>query len=1174
MKHVVNLKLMLRSCVLASLALIALLASMSVAQNIVTGGISGTVSDPSGAVISSATINLKSSSTGETQTTVTSSTGLFNFPLLKPGTYSVSISQSGFHTVSETVEVQLGQISTANIKLAVGNTSETVEVSGQAPLLQTEDANISTSYNQTQIQQLPNPGGDITSYAQTAPGVLMNTGGSFGNFTAFGLPATSNLFTENGNDENDPFLNLNNSGSSNLLIGQNEVQEVAVVSNGYTGQYGRQAGVQVDYTTKSGSNAFHGNASFFYNSSGFNANDWFQKQSEIANGTPQQPPFAVNHMWAGSVGGPIVKNKLFFFVDQEGLYYALPTGQQVNLPTPLFRQATLNNIGATSPAQLPLYTQWMNLYANSPVAGSAVPLSIGQDANLGCGTPGSGGVTALGGFTFGAAAGIPCSMRSVASGVNHNKEWLLTERIDYNISNNDKLFGRFKADHGDQPTSTDLIDRAVFSTSSNQPEYEGQINETHIFSPTTVNNFIVSGLWYSAVFLPDSGQAAVLAATGGFSTIGVANAASTLTNLGGGNGFNQTPDNDFPQGRNSSMGQVTDDLSITRGAHTLKMGVNFRRDDLTDYDAQSNTGGLLTFGTLADFTNGLVTSTDGGSLFKNYTVNGDVRISFYSLGLYFQDEYRVTPNLKLTMALRGDRNSNPICSQNCYSRLDTAFSGLTHDINTPYSAIIDAGMHSAFPDVEKIALQPRFGFTWSPLGHTNTVLRGGVGVFSDLYQGVLMDEMIGNAPLNNAYTIGPVAGTPVAPSVAGSVYNLGASSNASFLNGFHSGQTLAQILASNPYFTPPGYTSIANQILNPKYLEWNFEIQQAIGSKMSLNIDYVGTHGYNNLMQNANLNASNFGTAPFGQLPTGYNSCVITNNCSGSFTGVPVSATDARFGAVRELYSGGVSNYAGLVTTFTRKFTHGFQGSVNYTWSHALDDLTSTNPSTPFSALNSMTYQINPNCLSCQNYSNSDSDARHNLTANYVWSLPFKSQNKFLNQAVGGWTIAGTFFAHSGLPWTPEAFQSSVLFQSANPELGIPSIPADSLGGAGVNCGASNPGTYSNPTGCVTQSQFATANASDWGNVKRNSFRGLGYFDTDMNVNKSFAVTERVQFELGGSFFNILNHPNFGLPFPISGSGGFGLMTSLAVQPATPYGSFQGAGVEGRLVQIHGKITF
>ena len=1157
----------------AVLFVVALLASVSMAQNIVTGGISGTVTDPTGAVVPNAKVTLKSNSTGETQATNTGSTGLYNFPLLKPGTYTVSITQSGFQTVNESVEVQLGQIASGNLKLVVGNTSETIEVSGQAPLLQTEDANISTTYNQAQIQALPNPGGDITSYAQTAPGVLMNTGGTYGNFSAFGLPATSNLFTENGNDENDPFLNLNNSGSSNLLIGQNEVQEVAVVSNGYTAQYGRQAGVQVDYTTRSGSNAFHGNAGFWFNSSGFNANDWFQKQGEIANGGVNQQPFAVNHMWAGSIGGPIVKNKLFFFVDQEGLYYALPSGQQVNLPSPAFRTAILNNIGATQPGELPLYTQWMNLYANSPANSVAVPLTSGQDANLGCGTPGSGGVTTLGGSTFG-AGGLPCTIRAIASGVNHNKEWLLTERIDYNISNSDKLFGRFKVDHGEQPTSTDLIDRPVFSTQSHQPEYEGQINETHIFSPTTVNNFIVSGLWYTAIFLPDSGQAAVLAATGGYSTLGVAGAANTLTSLGGGSGSGQTPDFIFPQGRNSTMGQVTDDLSITRGAHTFKMGLNFRRDDLTDYDAQSNTGGDLTFGTLQDFTNGLVNIGDGGNLAKNYTTNGDVRIGFYSLGLYFQDEYRVNPNLKLTLALRGDRNSNPICSSDCYSRLATPFTGLTHDVNTPYNQIIDAGTHSAFPSVEKVVLQPRFGFTWSPLGHTSTVLRGGIGVFSDLYQGVLMDELIGNAPLSNAFLIGPSSPTPVAPGVAGSVFQLGANSNASFLNGFHSGQTLAQILAGNQFFSPPNYTSIASQINNPKYLEWNFEVQQAIGSKMSLNVDYVGTHGYNNLIQNGNLNASYpVGGTPFGLLPQASNSCVLTANCSATFTGVALSGTDPRFGSVRELQSVGVSNYDGLVTTFTRKFSHGFQGSVNYTYSHALDDLTTTNPGTPFNLFNSLEYQINPNCLRCQNYSNSDSDARHNLTANYVWELPFKSQSKFLNEVIGGWTIAGTFITHSGLPWTPEAIQGGELFQTNSPVFGIPLIPADTIGNVPVNCQASNPGTAANPTGCVQQSQFATSNASDWGNVRRNSFRGLGYFDTDMNVNKSFPITERVKFELGGSFFNILNHPNFALPFPLSGAG-LGAMTSLAVQPTTPYGSFQGAGVEGRLVQVHGKITF
>jgi Carboxypeptidase regulatory-like domain len=1162
----------------AAFCLVALiLASLSMAQNIVTGGISGTVTDPSGAVVSSANVNLKSSSTGETQSTVTSSTGLYNFPLLKPGTYSVSISQSGFRTVNETVEVQLGQISTANMKLAVGNTSETIEVSGQAPLLQTEDANISTTYNQAQITALPNPGGDITSYAQTAPGVLMNTGGAFGNFSAFGLPATSNLFTENGNDENDPFLNLNNSGSSNLLIGQNEVQEVAVVSNGYTAQYGRQAGVQVDYTTKSGSNAFHGNAGFWYNSSGFNANDWFQKQAEIATATPNQQPFAVNHMWAGSIGGPIVKNKLFFYVDQEGLYYALPSVQTVNLPTPAFSNAILSNIAAISPAQLPYYTQEMNLYKGSPVYAAALanPYSTGGSLLGGCGASLTVGTT-----LFGGAGQLPCTMSATASGVNHNKEWLLTERIDYNISNSDKLFGRFKADHGEQPTSTDLINPAIFSTKSNQPEYEGQINETHIFSSTMVNNFILSGLWYTAIFLPDSGQAAVLAANG-YSTLQFN--TGLLSSLGGSN----NGDFNFPQGRNSTMAQVTDDLSITRGAHTFKMGLNFRRDDLTDYDAQQNTGGQIQFGSLQDFANGTLIGGNGDSLTQVYTTNGDVRIGFYSLGLYFQDEYRVTPNLKLTLALRGDRNSNPICASDCYSRLNTAFSGLSHDVNTPYNAIIDAGTHSAFPNVEKLALQPRFGFTWSPLGHTNTVLRGGVGVFSDLYQGVLMDELIGNAPLANHFQVKPSAnaagfGAPLAPGATGSVAQLGANSNSSFLNAFASGGTLASITASNPFFTPPGYTSIANQINNPKYLEWNFEIQQAIGSKTSINIDYVGTHGYDSLIQNGNLNAANmtgipaFGAGPytpFGQLPQG----------SVTASGIPLAGTDPRFGAVRELQSVGVSNYDGVVTTITRKFTHGFQGSLNYTWAHALDDLTTTNPGTPFNLFGSAVYQFNPNCLSCQNYGNSDSDARHNLTANYVWELPFKSQNKFVSEVIGGWTVAGTFFAHSGLPWSATNIQTGLDF--LNGPFGIPLTLASTVGGVGAGCQASGPGTFSTPTPCVQATQFTgtgTITQSGFGNVPRNSFRGLGYFDTDLNVNKSFAVTERVKFELGGSFFNILNHPNFGLPNGYNFTPQFGQMCSsgplgcngLAVQPTTPYGAFQGAGVEGRLVQVHGKITF
>jgi hypothetical protein len=1117
--------------------IILIVPAFLTAQNTVTGALAGTVTDPTGAVVPGAALTLRNNATGESQSGVSNASGVYTFPLLRPGAYSLNVSKTGFSAENVNVDVQLGQTSSINIKLTVGNTTETVEVTGQTQLLQTEDANITTTYGAAQIAALPNPGNDITSYAQTAPGVQMNTGGSFGNFSAFGLPSTSNLFTENGNDENDPFLNLNNSGASNLTLGQNEIQEVTVVSNGYTGQYGRQAGVQVDYATKSGGNAWHGNANYNWNGSALNANEWFIKQSQIGNGLPNQAPFANNNQWAASLGGAIKKDKLFFFVDQEGLRYVLPSTQAVYFPTPAFSANVLGNIAATQPAQLPFYTNELNLYKNAPSYNSAVPITAANDAALGCGDYSANG--------FG-AGGLPCLQKFQASGLNQNKEWLLTTRVDYNISSADRLFGRFKVDHGQQPTSTDLILPAVFSTQSVQPAYEGQLNETHIFNANTVNNLIISGLWYTAEFQPDSGQAAVLAANGGISTLSFG--PNLLSTLGGTNP--NSPDYIFPQGRNVTQYQGIDDLSLTRGAHTFKMGVNFRRNDLSVIDAQVLTGGLLNFNSITDFVNGQAIGQNGDAFVQRFTQNGDVPLAIYSLGLYFQDEVRVTPNLKLTLALRGDRNSNAVCQTNCFSRLDNQFTQLTHEVNTPYNAIINAGTHSAFPDIEKIALQPRFGFTWSPYGHTNTVLRGGIGVFSDLYQGVLLDNLVNNAPLTNQFLVAPLkSAPPVAPLASGSVEQLAINSNTSFMNAFASGGTLASIQASNPFFAPPSYFSVANQINNPKYLEWNFEIQQAIDPKTVLTLNYVGTHGYNILVQNGSVNAINATGAQFGQIPT--------------------TATDPRFGAVTELASVGRSNYDGLVTTVTRKFTYGFQGSVNYTFSHSLDDLTSTSPNTPYNGAQSVVYQINPNNLRQLNYGNSDSDARHNLTANYVWTLPYKFQNRLMEQAVGGWTVAGTFFYHSPFPYSALTTEGGIV----NIPGPVQPILASFNGGSTGNC--SSPGTIASPNQCLSASQFLTPGQQTvFGNVPRNSFRGPGYFDTDFSLLKNFSVTERVKFQMGANFFNILNHPNFNAPVNNVTAGNFGQITSTTVQPTTPYGSYQGAGVSGRLTQITAKVIF
>jgi hypothetical protein len=221
------------------------------AQSTVNGAISGTVTDSSGAVLPDVTVNLKSVEKGFTNTTKTNSQGFYQFPLLEPGTFTLSISAPNFRTVTATTTVSVGATAIVNTKLEVGAPGTTVEVSGEAPLLQTESAEISSTFNARAISEVPNPGNDLSFVAQTAAGSVMNTGSGYGNFASFGVSATSNLFTLNGMYDNDPFLNLNNSGATNLLLGNNEVQEATVVTNGYSGQYGGFAGANVNYITKS-----------------------------------------------------------------------------------------------------------------------------------------------------------------------------------------------------------------------------------------------------------------------------------------------------------------------------------------------------------------------------------------------------------------------------------------------------------------------------------------------------------------------------------------------------------------------------------------------------------------------------------------------------------------------------------------------------------------------------------------------------------------------------------------------------------------------------------------------------------------------------------------------------------------------------------------------------------
>ncbi|HZZ39832.1 MAG TPA: carboxypeptidase regulatory-like domain-containing protein, partial [Acidobacteriaceae bacterium] len=291
------------------------------AQTAVTGGLNGVVMDPTGAVVPGATITLVEVNTGDTRVLTTNDRGLYTAPFLKPGAYRVSASAKGLQSNTTSVEILVGQQSLSNLTVSPSGNKQTVTVNANnAQLIQTEDASLTTTFTSQQFENLPNPGGDITTFAFTVPGVVVNTStGGNGNFSTSGLPGISNLIILNGADQTDSFFNDATTGASSLSIGAAEVAQASLVQNGYNPEWGRQAGAVETYVTKSGSNQFHGLLQWTYNSSGLNANDFFYN----LNGIPRQK--AVSNQYAGQIGGPVIRNKLFFFADTEGIRYVEPS---------------------------------------------------------------------------------------------------------------------------------------------------------------------------------------------------------------------------------------------------------------------------------------------------------------------------------------------------------------------------------------------------------------------------------------------------------------------------------------------------------------------------------------------------------------------------------------------------------------------------------------------------------------------------------------------------------------------------------------------------------------------------------------------------------------------------------------------------------------------------------
>jgi hypothetical protein len=1138
------------------------------AQGETTSAIVGQVRDTTNAVVPGATVTIANPETGLRRSAKTDDAGRFNFPQLKPGAYSVRAEAIGFDPgQNDNVVAGLGQKQTVDFTLKVARSSETVEVGSEAPLINPENANTSTTLSAPALEDLPNPGGDLTYPLQFAPGALINTAGSsndfvggtngYGNVEFNGLPALSNGYIVDGLETNDPLTNLNSGLSTNLVLGLNSIAEVTVNTLSYSVDQGRYGASQVDYVTKSGTNRFHGNLYELWNGSLLNAADYFTN----ATAGNHKPRSTVNH-FGGSVGGPIVHDRLFFFFDSEWVRIALPIVTPTIVPSPsaLFQTYVLGqlNSGQTTgcvssgpnkncypaaPQEADFYGKIFKLYRNT----NGTPTQVlwcpfNSDGTLAPGNPPNGN---------------GCANRQSVSHSSDDHEQVQTVRVDYNINEKDTAWFRFQVDNGLQAAYTDPIN-PVFNAFSPQPLYSLAAGYTHVFSQSLVNYFNPAFSWYESLFGPSNLQKTLSA----FPIVLQGSGANAFTPMGG-------LDNTWIQGRRASRFFINDNLAWSRGAHELRFGTNTRIFRLNDYDFGEGTVPTVTYANLQQFIYGVANTVS-----ETFPSNANEPFNFLNLDVYAQDTWKVTRTLTWTFGLRDTFNSNPLNPHDQVARLRGSFGS---DVNLPLNAAIQTHLGNLFSSTPVAILQPRTAIAWQ--FEPKSVLRTGFGIFSDILPGTVADLIGANPPYDKTFqggllgTVGqkgsagcdPVVGCAgIAPGVTNSAVDAIVAANQTFASGFPQGKS---------FLPPVAITAIPDGKLHaPYFMEWSLGMEHQFGTTASLKAQYVGTRAVNQ---------------PYSTQVNGYQTV-----CQGCFAPFPyMQPTDPRFGAVTQFSTGANSHYNGLQLTAMKRLGHGLQGQVNYTWSRCMDTV-SNGGFLPFSAGGILSPL--PGNLA-RDYGPCDYDIRHNLNAQYVYQLPVRVRSHALGYALNGWQISGTAFWHSGVPFsvlsTPYSANGNGIVQGSGPQFAsvVPGVPLYEHHPAPGVTPAGTP-QWLNPDAFVSAVDPSTGQCSggdspqncQFGNLGRNALRGPDFLWSDFYLTKWFPLTEHVKLRFEGQFFNVFNHPNFALPNMVqagnpripSTQSGFGALMYTTSPPTGLLGVGLGGDSSPRMIAFQARLEF
>lgn len=1165
------------------LLVLVALASYSVAQ---TASINGTVSDTTGALIEHARVSVRDIATNATRQVFSGSGGTYSISELPAGPYELTVAKDGFRSVQfRALNLTVGQNLTVNSKLEVGTTAEQITVEGAVVPIDTTDAELSNVVEHKQMTELPLILRDPYQLVLLSPGTMQSDSG-LGGFSVNGGRERNNNFMLDGADNNDTEV----PGSGSGLTSQNpdSTQEFRVITNNFAPEFGRNNGAVIDVITRSGSNQFHGDVFYFGRWNALGARDYFNHYT--ADTLQPKNPY-IRNIYGGSFGGPIVKNKTFFFLNYQGDRFITNLTNRSLVPTTAFESGVFTYTNPFTGA-----SQALDVTTPGPTSNNAT--SVGLDPviqkifgvyNSAIGTrpttPSGDGITSTLFF--------PSESRE--------KDEDATLKIDQKITSKHNLSARFSYNwfHDPNQGHEDFLPGNLGALSAYDRTSGLALNLTSNFTNTIVNELRVSA--------NRTNQGYNCTGVGLFNSLGFADqvgrgADFSLPVLDNGLGFGcQVLGDADGQGRKSGTYQYGDSLTKVVNQHTLKFGGEFRNvysNNFTDFFSRANftfniysQDGIPTLQNLnpgvdnlelEDITSGLLGLVNSQSQTQFFSKNSareasdELDFRQREFGVFAQDEWKIRPNLSLTYGLRWEYYGVPFEAHGNLSNLFQDASGAAPALpgggNGFTFVPVGPGTGQQLYSSYYRDFEPRFGFAWDPYRNGKTSIRGGIGVFSDRVYGNLVSDARGNPPFQPslfnvpASTYGPTSLAQLASQTAPA--QLTPSPVVTNLDPFTfaGGLIFPDIFASN--------------IKPPEVVSWNFGLQHEIAPKLTLEMNYVGNHG-TRILRVVDGNAPQPSTV-----------ASLVNYCSDPSNAYGCDNSTLQYNA---LYYGaeigllpqdavnnnaflhtftdqtsGHSWYHGLQAQVTERAFHGLQAQLSYTWAHSMDD--SSDPLV--TTIGNGNYPIDSYAL-YREKGNSGFDVRQRAVMNFVYQPRIGRGTSFLNSGLigrvfEGWEVGGIAQWQTGTPYdisgpldtlhTGLPDRATVVDAAALKQIPTTGKINPSNGGVftGFNAAAFNPEDGSIPV--------------PWGipsNTVRNNWYGPGVNRWDVNFAKTTSLSESVKLQFRFEFYNLFNRTWYSKPdsnLADTATGNFGYSTSTV--------TLSDGTTSARQIQLAAKLTF